>query len=238
MDQQDHKTASQSFREHARDKLRDNSLFVVAELLIVGLIFVADFIGVIPISKTPFLLLLGWLSLWLRGEGWRGVGLRRPPSWGRTLFLGVVVGVAFQFFSLYLLEPFIALLTGQLPDVSLFAPLVGNVNLLLLAILLSWTLAAFGEELVYRGYLMGRVAGLKDRVPAAWIVSLVLTSILFGVAHLYQGASGMITTGLTGLFYGALYLASGRNLWAPIIAHGVLDTVGFVLIFLGRYPGL
>jgi uncharacterized protein len=66
----------------------------------------------------------------------------------------------------------------------------------------------------------------------------VLTSTLFGVVHLYQGTSGIIATGLSGLVFGASYLASGRDSWAPVIAHGVHDTVGFALIFLGRYPGL
>ncbi len=43
----------------------------------------------------------------------------------------------------------------------------------------------------------------------------------------------MLDTGIHGLVLGLLYLASGRNLWASIIAHGVTDTVGIVLIFFG-----
>ena len=48
----------------------------------------------------------------------------------------------------------------------------------------------------------------------------------------------MIDNVLAGLVYGALYLRGGRNLWAPIIAHGVYDTVALLLIFRGKYPGL
>jgi membrane protease YdiL (CAAX protease family) len=66
----------------------------------------------------------------------------------------------------------------------------------------------------------------------------VATSVLFGVVHLYQGLSGIVATGITGLVFGGLYLASGRNLWACVIAHGVLDTAGFVMMYLGIYPGL
>jgi membrane protease YdiL (CAAX protease family) len=40
-----------------------------------------------------------------------------------------------------------------------------------------------------------------------------------------------------GLLLGVLYLATGRQLAYPIIAHGVSNTLAFVLIFLGRYPG-
>ena len=83
-----------------------------------------------------------------------------------------------------------------------------------------------------------RSARLIGRGRADWVIALLLTSLLFGIVHLYQGASGMITTGLSGLVFGLSYFAGGRNLWVPIIAHGVLDTLGFTLIFLGKYPGL
>jgi CAAX protease family protein len=66
----------------------------------------------------------------------------------------------------------------------------------------------------------------------------VVSSALFGLAHAYQGVSGMVATGLTGLLFAGVYLATGRNLWAAIIAHGSLDTTGFVLMYFGVYPGL
>jgi len=33
-------------------------------------------------------------------------------------------------------------------------------------------------------------------------------------------------------------LASRRNLLVPIVAHGVSNSLAFVLIYSGRYPGL
>ena len=227
-----------SFRVRWQDVLRTNKLLIIAELTIAGLIMVGGLVGVIPHSSTPILLLLGWFSLWLRRLGWRGVGLAGSGHFGRTLLLGTVIGTAYQFLSLILVDPLIARLTGRVPDVSQFAPLVGSVNYLLLYLAVTWTLAAFGEELVYRGYLMNRIAGLVNTNQAGWAVSLLVSSILFGAVHSYQGASGVIATGLLGLLFGMLYLASGRNLWLSIVAHGTLDTVGFVLGFLGKYPGL
>jgi hypothetical protein len=41
-----------------------------------------------------------------------------------------------------------------------------------------------------------------------------------------------------GLLLGALYLACRRNLAAPVIAHGMTDTIDFGLIDLGKYPGM
>ena len=40
------------------------------------------------------------------------------------------------------------------------------------------------------------------------------------------------------MLVGALYLATGRNLWAPVLAHGITDTADSLLIFSGHYPGM
>jgi membrane protease YdiL (CAAX protease family) len=221
-----------------RDALRDKRRFRIPELLLAVAILAAGFAGVLPFTGTPFLAAFGAVALWLRREGVRGVGLERRPNWGRMLLLGLAGGVAYQYFSLYLLEPLVARFTGGLPDVSLFRPLIGNWRFLLLSLGVAWTVAAFGEELVYRGYLMNRVAQVAGERKAGWLLALVVTSSLFGLGHLYQGLSGVITIGLNGLVFGVLYLVSRRNLWIPIMAHGAMDTVGFLLIFLGRYPGL
>ena len=114
----------------------------------------------------------------------------------------------------------------------------GNVPMLVFWLVLSWTLAALGEEISYRGYVMNRVADFFGRTAAAWAAAVLITSVLFGVGHLYQGASGIASNFVSALVYSGLYLGSDRNLWVPILAHGMEDTVAFTLIFLGRYPGL
>lgn len=238
VNQENQTTTFRRFRARSKTLLRDNKLLIATELIIALLITVAYLADYIPLSETPFLFLLGWLSLWLRGIGWRAVGFRRPERWKHTLLLGSSVGVVYQFFSLYVLEPLIIRLTGKSIDLSQFAQIKGNVFVLFVFLVLIWTLAAFGEELVHRGYLMNRVAELAGGSSRAWELSLILVSVLFGVVHLYQGISGVLDTIAAGLVYGALYLGSGRNLWAPIIAHGVYDTVAVLLIFWGKYPGL
>jgi membrane protease YdiL (CAAX protease family) len=213
--------------------LRESRPLIALEICVALLILTAYLAGFLPLSEVPFLLLWGWLSLRVRGVGWRGVGLKRPARWGRAVTLGVVTGAAFQFFGTYVLEPFIVRLTGHAVDLTQFASLRGNVSMLLLLLALVWTFAAFGEEFVYRGYMMNRVAELSGGGRAAWALSLAFVSVVFGVAHLYQGVSGILINTAAGLVYGAVYLRAGRNLWAPIIAHGVYDTVGLAFIYLG-----
>ena len=135
-------------------------------------------------------------------------------------------------------QPLLIRLTGKQPDLHDFADLRGNITLLLIYLALTWTLAAFGEEMVWRGYLMNRVADLVGGTRNAWIVSLILVHCAFGLAHLYQGITGIIDEGLAGLLLGVLYLTSRRNLSIPIVAHGVTDTIDMLLIFLGKYPGM
>jgi len=215
-----------------------STIFLLPELLVAAAILAAGFAGILPFSATPFLVAFGVISLWLRREGARAVGLAFRADWGRTVLLGIGAGAGYQGFSLYVAEPVLARLTGKLPDVSLFAPLEGNLHFFLISLTVAWTLAAFGEGFVYRGYLLRRIAQVLGDEPRAWRAALVTTSILFGVGHVYQGLSGVISAGLGGFVFGLLYLASGRNLWVCVIAHGTTDTLGFLLLYLGKYPGV
>jgi len=217
---------------------RQSPWLAVGELMVVVLIFVADARHLIPFSKTPFLLAFGWISLWVRKLGWRNVGLTLYRSWKTSITLGIAAGVLLEALELFVTQPLLVKWLGKQPDLEVFRSLHGNLKPTLVFLALTWTLAAFGEEMVYRGYLMNRVADLLKRTPRAWIISLIVVHVGFGLAHAYQGVTGMIDEGLMGFLLGVIYLRTGRNLSVPIIAHGVCDTIDFVLIFLGKYPGM
>ncbi len=217
---------------------RENKWMALAEFALVALIFLADHWHLIPLSKTPFLLLLGWISLWLRGAMWQSVGFARYRNWGITVGIGVGAGVVTEAFQLLATQPLLVRLTGKRPDLNDFRMLTGNLKMALIGFAFSWTFAAFGEEMVWRGYLMNRVADLGNRTRRAWICSLIAVSVAFGMAHAYQGITGIVEEGVAGLLLGIIYLGTGRNLAVPIIAHGVADTIDVVLFFLGKYPGM
>jgi len=209
-----------------------------AEFAIVALIFLADHWHLVPLSKTPFLFLLGWISLRLRRAGWRSVGFAPYRNWAVTLGIGIAAGVLTETFQLLATQPLLVRLTGKQPDLDDFRMLTGNIKLALVGFAFTWTLAAFGEEMVWRGYLMNRVADLGHQTRRAWICSLIAVSMVFGMAHANQGITGVVEEGIAGVFLGIIYLSTGRNLAVPIIAHGVQDTIDVVLIFLGKYPGM
>ena len=109
----------------------------------------------------------------------------------------------------------------------------GNVKIALLALLLVWTFAAFGEEIAYRGYLLTRAADIGGRSKLAYWLGIVFVSILFGYGHYYKGPSGIIDSGIAGLILGAAYMLAGRNLWACILTHGFIDTFAVIDAFFG-----
>jgi membrane protease YdiL (CAAX protease family) len=63
-----------------------------------------------------------------------------------------------------------------------------------------------------------------------WLAAL-LSALLFGAAHAYQGLAGVIRTGLFGLFFTAIVLLT-RSLWPAIVLHAVVDAMGGVLAWL------
>jgi hypothetical protein len=164
--------------------------------------------------------------------------VRADGRWLPLLGIGIAAGAAFWAFEFFVENPLLYRLTGRYPDLHTFDALVGNVRLLAILLALNLVLAAFGEEMVWRGYALPRVAESLGGSRFAWAASLVAVNVAFGLAHLYQGEAGIVQTTVQGALFGLLYLATGRNLLAPIAAHFTANTCDFVTIYLGLYPGM
>ncbi len=220
------------------DLPKPNIFRLVLEIVVFVAVVLADAHGLVPITQTIFLLPLVWVMLQLRGERWSEIGFARPDSFWCSIVIGVLAGILMELFAVYLTTPLISSFFGVEPNYSELKDIRGNLMLLFIFIGLSWTLAAFGEEICFRGFLMKRLAQVLGESRVGWIVALLLSSVLFGWGHTEQGISGWIQEGLSGLILGILFLSAKRNLVVPIIAHGVSNTLAFVLIYFGRYPGL
>jgi membrane protease YdiL (CAAX protease family) len=79
--------------------------------------------------------------------------------------------------------------------------------------------------------------GLVRNPKLAWAINLVAVSFVFRLSHIDLGMTGQVENVVNGPLLGLIYLATGGNLWAPIIAHGVTDTIDMLLLYLGKYPG-
>ena len=184
------------------------------------------------LTLASILLALGLirLVLWFRRSGWHEYGLKKPKSWPRTILLAVG-GLIAIFVVVRLSAPVVIWLTGQPVDRTPFDVLRGNVPALIAGLFIVWTLAAFGEELIFRGYLMNTLANTFRQEKTGWIIACIANSVIFGIGHTYQGITGVILLGIVGFLYALFYLGSGRNLWVPILMHGLYDTTAFLVIF-------
>lgn len=83
--------------------------------------------------------------------------------------------------------------------------------------------AGLCEEFLYRGFAMAVLARLG---AAAWL-SVLVSSILFGFAHLYQGRGGFVSTMLVGTVLGSGRIVYG-SLVPVIFWHSAVDVVAGV----------
>lgn len=86
-------------------------------------------------------------------------------------------------------------------------------------ILLAVT-AGICEEILFRGFLINYL-NMYTNIYSAALVS----SIVFGIAHAYQGPRGMLQGMIAGIVFAGLYLFSG-SLLAPIVLHAIVDIHG------------
>jgi len=79
--------------------------------------------------------------------------------------------------------------------------------------------AGICEEIVFRGFLTAYFVALFD-LPF-WGAA-ILSSIGFGLIHMYQGPFGILKTAMVGGVLATLYGWTG-SLWAPILVHAAMD---------------
>ena len=184
-------------------------------------------------NEVPILFSLALISAKLRDGDWKKLGFRRPRSWPRTWAIAGAAAVARILVGSFVLDPLTARFWPPSHSPSIASRVPHNPLGALSALAVVWTFAAFGEEVSYRGYLTRRAAEWGAGTRMAWAAATLAVSILFGYGHYYKGPAGVLDSGFAGLVLGATYLATGGNLWAPILAHGLIDTISVVLLFFG-----
>jgi membrane protease YdiL (CAAX protease family) len=152
------------------------------------------------------------------------------------LLLGLLIALSYQIISILIIVPIVNSITNSTLDLSGVVALKDNWLNLVIALLISWTFAAFGEEIAYRSYLFQNIAGLFPNRRMGSAIGVLLCTALFALGHGYQGISGVVENAVFGLTMAFIFLFSKRNIWLPIIIHGFVDTIGFILIFSGVYP--
>jgi membrane protease YdiL (CAAX protease family) len=185
-------------------------------------------------NEVPILFVLFWISLRLRDGGGSVAGLTRPNSWWKTVLMAIVAAALLQIGSQFVIQPLASQIWHAPEQTSplLKVPALGW-KFAARNLAIVWVFAGFGEEVSYRGYLLTRAADLGNRPKFAYVAAMQYVVILFGLGHFYKGPAGVMDSTYSGLVLGGVYLLSGRNLWAAILAHGMSDTFAVLVIFMG-----
>lgn len=187
------------------------------------------------------LLIIGW-TLWallviglsqrVRGLGWNDLGLQRPSSWPRALLQALAIAAVALVVTFLAQRLLIQPLSGAEADISRFDTVRGNLGTLVATILTVWITSAIPEEIIWRGFLMTRVAELLGGSRVAWGAAVVISSTAFGLVHFYQGVPGVLLTGLSGVVFGIGFVVL-RNLWPLMMAHALMHVISLTALFLG-----
>jgi membrane protease YdiL (CAAX protease family) len=149
------------------------------------------------------------------------------------LLTAPLLGIAFFLFYYYLMVPCVTYITGQPIDFSVFEPYTGNLSASLSLLVLIWLSAAFGEEIVFKGYLMRQFTKFFGSSKISLIINILIFGFIFGWIHAYQGISGQIITGMFGMLYAVIFHVRKNDLWFNIMLHGFFDTTALLFIYNG-----
>lgn len=165
----------------------------------------------------------------------RDIGLGKLTSWIKTFFTSLILAIVILTLFLLVLNPIIeSLLPLETKSIDRFSVLKGNLSMLMLGVASAIITAGFGEEIIWRGYILKHCANLLGNHKSSWLWSLLLTSIIFGLLHFYQGPIGIIQTGITGFLLGVIYIMNGKkSLWINIFTHSMIDIISLTAIYLG-----
>jgi membrane protease YdiL (CAAX protease family) len=230
--------------------LRTNRAAHLADLVVVFAVALAaiaialPLVGDHPLARQAvvwvanvLMLAVVWLGLRLRGQSWEHLGLSfRFNGWRtaiRTVLKSFVVfGAAVAAFIVGSVLMANIIGTPEAADMSGYDYLRGNVPMLILALAAVYVVSSLGEEILYRGFLITRLAELGSGGKWALRSAVVVSAIVFGLAHFDWGLMGIVQTGFMGLALGASYLVVRRNLWVLVLAHAYMDTILLVQMYL------
>jgi uncharacterized protein len=146
------------------------------------------------------------------------IGLRKPS--GRDIFAALAMGVLMiGVLAVMYLVVFPALHWDETQQLQTLTAVPFWLRFL------SVVRAAVSEEVLFRGYALERVQELTGSRSVAGI----FTWAIFTLEHLsYWGWHHLLVAGTAGALLTVLYLWR-RNLWANMLAHFMVDAVGFLL---------
>ena len=228
----------------------DSTLYPVMEIIavfVVGMAFILLFISpnvedmifnqMIIWFANILMLSLVFVSAKLRGETLDDFGLsfNRMTLLSATKAFFLSIGVFLVALFAFVLGSIVMANIVGIPessDMSGYAYLKDNLGMLLLTLAGVLIVSSFGEEVIYRAFLINRFGQLFDNNRRVKLISVLLSATIFGFAHYSWGAMGIVQTGFMGFALGFCYVYLKKRLWILIIAHAYMDSILMVQLYL------
>jgi membrane protease YdiL (CAAX protease family) len=199
-------------------------LIVGSLLLLAGVVpgpegqLTLSFIAGLAALDTLLLVSLVFTLLVVGGESPRRVLLGERPLLGefvRGLWLVPSAVVIFALAAIVIARWAPGLVPPQNPFAGLASTRTGLVVLAVTVIV-----AGGVREEIQRAFILHR---FEQRLGGA-VFGVVAFGIVFGAGHYLQGWSGVIITGLLGIFWSVVYLRR-RSVVAPMVSHATFDLI-------------
>jgi membrane protease YdiL (CAAX protease family) len=186
----------------------------------------------ITVVQQGFLVLLILVFERFASLPWRSIGVAKPASWSITRDLLITFGVAI------LISVVLFRLTGDrflrrlLRMAGALIPQERLERLWFSAVSVG---AGVSEELLFRGFLFWYLGFFFPQLSLVQLV--VISSLLFGICHVYQGAIGIVATGVLGAVLMWMYVST-ESLVLPIAIHALIDLRILAIFTPGRMRSL
>lgn len=168
------------------------------------------------------------------GKPFSTLGFQREKfTFQNILVLAPLVALGLFVLYVFVLVPGITKITSAPIDYSSFQELEGNLSACLVALLLVWASAAFGEEIIFRGYFMRQFVKFFGESKVSVALNIILLACFFGFMHSYQGITGQLVTGVVGGLLALIFYLRKYDLWFVIAVHGFFDTIALLCIYFG-----
>lgn len=207
-------------------------LLVAAVLTIAKLIFH----HIVWKVAGPIALVIGLTMVWIyirrNNQSWSDFGLI-SNRWRHTLSWFLI-----SFIVMFFVLAFAHLVAGQFFERTprtnpRFGDLEGDLPMTLVWVTMGIGIGGFAEEMMYRGFFINALERVFNR-RLGILLAIILPALFWAVRHYYfSGAYGSVIVFFFGLFFGAVYVLNGRNLWPTILLHGLVDTASFLMRYFG-----
>ena len=172
--------------------------------------------------------------VFFRGGSFADLGFKRPKRWAVVPLQVTAILVAFIVAQAALPQIIALFLTVPEPDFSRYDSITGNLAAAITMALVLPLTASIPEEIIYRGFLMGRLSELFSEDLRGASMTVLVQALIFGSVHFQWGIGGMIMTFCMGAVWGTAYLLCGRNLWIVILAHSAGHILFVTQLYLGE----